>query len=255
MPPRRSSRRLGPTVEGRRPVLEALRAGTALRRILLADSVERGPQIDEIVALASAAGVPVQEVSRRELDRDAATRRHQGVLAVAPDPDYIDLADLIAMSTSAAEPALVAVLAGIEDPQNFGAIVRTVDGAGGHGVVIPERRAVGITPGARRASAGALEHVPVARVVNIARAIEQMKDAGLWVVGLDAGAEKEHTAAGLTGHTVIVVGAEGRGLPRLVKERCDELVSVPLKGQLESLNASVAAAVVLYEAVRQRAGR
>ena len=255
MPPRRSSRRLGPTVEGRRPVLEALRAGTPLRRILLADSVERGPQIEEIVALARAAGVPVEEVSRRELDRDAETRRHQGVVAVAPDPDYIDLGDLIAKSISAAEPALIAVLAGIEDPQNFGAIVRTVDGAGGHGVVIPERRAVGITPGARRASAGALEHVPVARVVNIARAIDQMKDAGLWVVGLDAGAEKEYTAAGLAGPTAIVVGAEGKGLARLVRERCDELVSVPLKGRLASLNASVAAAVVLYEAVRQRARR
>lgn len=239
-------------MEGRRPVLEALRAKKPLRRILLADGVERGHQIDEIIELARAAGLPVEPVRRRDLDRVAATKRHQGVVAVAPDPDYTPLGDLLAAAVARPEPALIAVLDGIEDPHNFGAIVRTVDGAGGHGVVIPTRRAVGITPGARKASAGALEHVPIARVVNLSRAIEQIKEAGLWVIGLDLEANRSHTEVDMTGPIAVVVGAEGAGLSRLVRDKCDVLASIPLKGRLESLNASVAAAIALYEAARQR---
>jgi 23S rRNA (guanosine2251-2'-O)-methyltransferase len=144
------------------------------------------------------------------------------------------------------------VLDGIQDPQNLGAISRTVDAAGGHGIVIPERRAVGVTPGAIRASAGALEHVQVARIVNMGRSIEQLKDAGIWVVGLDMAGETAYTEVDLTRPTALVVGSEGEGISRLVKEKCDVLAAIPLAGKLASLNASVAAAILLYEAVRQR---
>lgn len=250
--PFRQSRRLGPTVEGRRPVLEALRAGQKLRRLLLIEDVEQGPQIAEILERARAAGIPIETVSRRELDRLAATHRHQGVLAVAPNPEYVILEDLVEESLSGERPALLAVLDGIEDPQNLGAIIRTVDGAGGNGVIIPERRAVGITAGVRRAAAGATEHVPVARVVNLSRTLEFLKSAGFWVVGLDAAASRTYTHADFSRHVAIVVGSEGKGLSRLVREHCDELVSIPLLGELESLNASVSAGIVLYEVVRQR---
>ncbi len=251
MPPKRAGR--GPTVEGRRAVLEALRAGAEIDRILIMETAERGPQIDEILTLAEAAGVEVDFATRRELDRQASTRRHQGVVALVPDPRYARLEELIASATSAATPALVVVLDGIEDPHNFGAIARTADGAGAHGVVIPERRAAGVTAGSMRASAGALEHVSVARVVNLTRAVDSLKSAGLWVVGLDESGDRGPTEVVLTGPTALIIGSENAGISRLVREQCDFLVRLPMLGRIESLNASVAAAILLYEVVRQRA--
>jgi 23S rRNA (guanosine2251-2'-O)-methyltransferase len=180
------------------------------------------------------------------------TGRHQGVIALAADPHYTDLEELISTSTNGEDAALLVVLDGIEDPHNLGAIARTVDGAGGQGLVIPERRAAGISPGAIRASAGALEHVSVSRVTNLVRSIEQLKTAGIWTVGLAAEAAQSYTEIDFTGDTAIVVGSEGGGLSRLVREKCDFLASIPLLGKIESLNASVATSIILYEALRQR---
>ncbi|MBM3957885.1 MAG: RNA methyltransferase, partial [Gemmatimonadetes bacterium] len=165
MPSRGRRARRQATVEGRRAVLEALRAGRPVRRILLSATVRPGPQVAEIVALAEASGVEVEAVGREALERASLTGHHQGVIALVPDPRYVDVEDLVARARASCAPALLVMLDGIEDPHNFGAIVRTVDAAGGHGVIIPSRRAASITPGAVRASAGALEHVPVARVV------------------------------------------------------------------------------------------
>jgi 23S rRNA (guanosine2251-2'-O)-methyltransferase len=247
-----SRARATPTVEGRRAVLEALRAGREVHHILLADGADDGPQVQEILSLAQAAAVPVQTAPRQELDRRAATKHHQGVIASVSAARYAGLKALIADAQASGAPALIVVLDGIQDPQNLGAIARTVDAAGGQGIVVPERRAVGITPGALRASAGALEHVPVARVTNLSRAIEELKGAGIWAVGLDMAGGQAYTEVDYTRPTAIIVGGEGEGLSRLVREKCDVLAAIPLRGKIASLNASVAAAIVLYEAVRQR---
>ena len=233
-------------------MLEALRSEVKVVRILLSEEMERGPQIEEIIQLARAAKIPIEPARKRDLDRASPTRKHQGVIAITPDPQYVPLDKLLIHAGAGEEAPLLAVLDGIEDPQNLGAIARTVDGAGGHGLVIPERRAAGISPGAIRASAGALEHVAVARVVNLGRAIDEIKAAGIWTVGLDVDADQSYTQIDFTGPTAIVIGAEGAGLSRLVGEKCDLLASIPLLGKLESLNASVSAAIALYEAVRQR---
>ena len=239
-------------------MLEALRSEVSVQRILVLekfDPGDRGPQIEEIIRLARAANIPIEPTRKRDLDKTSVTRKHQGVIALTPDPKYVPLDQLLIDSFEGDASPLLAILDGIEDPQNLGAIARTVDGAGGHGLVIPERRAAGISPGAIRASAGALEHVAVSRVVNLGRAIEETKSAGIWTVGLDADAEQDYTQIDMTGPIAIVIGAEGAGLSRLVREKCDLLASIPLQGKLESLNASVSAAIALYEAVRQRRGQ
>jgi len=219
---------------------------------MIADGIERGPQVEEIVERARGAGVAVESVDRRELDRSSHTRHHQGVVAITPDARYATVEEVLAVASDRGQPPLVVVLDGIEDPHNLGAIVRTVDCAGGHGVVVPERRAVGLTPGVVRASAGATEHVKVARVTNLARAIDDLKAAGLWVVGLDAAGDRAYWDADFRRPVAIVIGSEGEGVSRLVRERCDFVVRLPVLGRIESLNASVAAAIALYEAVRQR---
>jgi 23S rRNA (guanosine2251-2'-O)-methyltransferase len=251
MPKRRPGRNRH-TIEGRRAVLESLRAGNTIDRILLLDTADQGPQIREILTVSAERGVPVEQVGRRVLERDSNTNKHQGVIALAPDPTYVPLDRLLMEASNGDAPALLAVLDGVEDPQNLGAIARSIDGAGGHGMVIPERRAASVSPGAIRASAGALEHVPVARVVNLARALGEIKSAGIWTVGLDTSAETAYTAVDMTGPIAIVIGSEGEGLSRLVRERCDHLASLPIRGRLASLNASVAAGIMLYEALRQR---
>ncbi|NQW19070.1 MAG: 23S rRNA (guanosine(2251)-2'-O)-methyltransferase RlmB [Chloroflexi bacterium] len=240
------------TVEGRRAVLEALRSSSRLERILIQEDIEHGPQITLIVEGARDRQVPVETVGRRALDRESNTNKHQGVIALAPDPDYVALDRLLLDATGGQQPALLVVLDGVEDPQNLGAIARSVDGAGGHGMVIPERRAAGVSPGAIRASAGALQHVPVSRVVNLSRAIDEIKAAGVWIVGLESGVGQTYTGVDMTGPIAIVIGSEGDGMSRVVREKCDFFASLPQKGQVESLNASVTAGIMLYEAVRQR---
>ena len=241
------------TVEGRRAVLEALRAERFVERLLIAEGVEIGSQMREIIERAGSAAVQIEYLDRRDLDRQSRTKKSQGVVAVLPDTRYVDVEDMIMAADRVSEAPLLAVLEGIVDPHNLGAIARTLDAAGGHGIIIPQRRAAGITPGAIRASAGALMHVPVARVVNISRTIEYLNQLGIQTLALDAGGESNYTQVDLTIPTALVVGSEEKGVSRLAMERCSGAVSIPMRGKLASLNASVSAAIVLYEAVRSRA--
>lgn len=235
------------TIEGRRAVFEALRAGRPIRRLL----VIRGARgVDDLVGSARRSGVPVQVVERAALDRASATGHHQGVIAVAAVRAYAPLEALFDLAASRGEPPFVVVLDGIEDPQNLGSIVRATDAVGAHGVVVPARRAAGLTAAVARASAGALEHVLVARVSNVVRALEEMKARGLWVVGADRDGSSVYEAPPIAPPVALVIGGEGKGLSRLVRERCDRLVALPMRGAVASLNAAAAAAVLLYEILR-----
>jgi 23S rRNA (guanosine2251-2'-O)-methyltransferase len=233
-------------IYGINTVLEALRAGV-VSEVRISD--RSGGRIAEVVAAAERAGVRVRRVAADDLDRSSRNGVHQGVLAETRDPELYDISDLIAGATGA---PLIVVLDGIEDPHNLGAIVRTVDAAGGDGVVRQSRHAARLDGAAAKASAGAVSHVKVAEVVNIARAIEDLKAAGIWTVGLAGESPRRYDQIDFTLPTAIVVGAEGAGLRRLVRDRCDWLVSIPMRGHVQSLNVSVAAGVVLFEAVRQR---
>lgn len=229
-------------------VEEALAAGRPLDRIVIARG-RHGERVETIVRLAKAHGVPVRFEERQQVDRLAGTRDHQGIAALAAAKPVIELEDLLHARNA---HGLLVLLDGIEDPHNLGAIVRTSLAAGAQGVVIPERRAAGLSDTVERASAGALAHLPVARVKNLVRAMEEIKEAGYWLVGLDERAEKNHTEVDLKGSVGIVLGREGEGLHELTRKRCDFLVSLPTTGPVRSLNVSVAAGVMLFEAVRQR---
>jgi 23S rRNA (guanosine2251-2'-O)-methyltransferase len=229
-------------------VEEALAAGRALDRIVIARG-RHGERVEAVVQLARSKSVPVRFEDRVQIDRLAGTREHQGIAALAAAKPALELEDLLAAKTP---QGLLVLLDGIEDPHNLGAIVRTALAAGAHGVVIPERRAVGLTDTVERASAGALAHLPVARVKNLVRAMEEMKEAGYWLIGLDERAEKKYTEADFSGQVGIVLGSEGEGLHELTRKRCDFLVSIPTSGPVRALNVSVAAGVVLFEVVRQR---
>lgn len=231
---------------------EALEAGQPLERLVVVRGLH-GERIERIIQLARSRGVPVRFEDRTAMDRLAATREHQGVIALAAAKRALSLGDLLKPDAGPGEHrGLLVLLDGVEDPQNLGAIVRTALAAGANGLVIPERRAAGLTEAVARASAGALAHLPVARVVNLPRAMEEMKQAGYWLVGLDERAEKKYTEADFTAPTGIVLGSEGKGLHELTRKRCDFLVSIPTTGPVRSLNVSVAAGVVLFEVVRQR---
>ena len=233
-------------------VREALEAGRALERIVIAKG-RHGERIEELVQLARSRGVPVRFEERAQVDRLAGTREHQGVVALAAARPVLALEDLVAKAARQdSQKGLLVLLDGVEDPQNFGAVVRTALAAGANGVVIPERRAAGLTETVARASAGAVAHLPVARVTNLPRAMGELKQAGYWLVGLDERAEKSYTDADFTGAVGIVLGSEGKGLHELTRKRCDFLVSIPTTGPVRALNVSVAAGVVLFEAVRQR---
>lgn len=232
-------------------VREALAARRTVQSLLIARG-RHGGRLEEIVRLARTNGVPIRFEDRPQVDRAAGTRDHQGVVAMLAAETSVSLVELLARSGSPAAPGLLVLLDGVEDPQNLGAVIRTALAAGAGGVVIPERRAAGLTEAVVRASAGAAAHLRVARVTNLARAIEDIKEAGYWLVGLDERAEKRHTEVDLTVAIAVVLGGEGKGLHHLVKERCDFVVSIPTSGPVRSLNVSVAAAVVLFEAVRQR---
>ncbi len=232
-------------------VEEALAAGRALDRIVIARG-RHGERVEAVVQLARSKSVPVRFEDRLQIDRLVGTREHQGIAALAAAKPALELEDLLAAKTP---QGLLVLLDGIEDPHNLGAIVRTALAAGAHGVIIPERRAVGLTDTVERASAGALAHLPVARVKNLVRAMEEMKEAGYWLIGLDERAEKKYTEADFSGQVGIVLGSEGEGLHELTRKRCDFLVSIPTSGPVRALNVSVAAGVVLFEVVRQRAGK
>ncbi|HEX8559899.1 MAG TPA: 23S rRNA (guanosine(2251)-2'-O)-methyltransferase RlmB [Pyrinomonadaceae bacterium] len=248
----------GAHVFGVQPVLEALRAGARpVERLTVAEGAHES-RLREILEIARYADIPVRRVPRAELQRMAAGANHQGVFATIAAAHYThagDLLDALSARVGTDDPPLAVVLDGVEDPRNLGAVIRTVECAGAHGVFIPERRASGLTETVAKAAAGALEYVPVARAANVARLIEELKGRGVWTIGTAAEAETSYADWDWTQPCALLLGGEGEGLRRLVRERCDVLVSVPLRGRIESLNVSVAAGVVLYEAVRQRAAR
>lgn len=239
-------------IPGRRAVLEALRAGRPIRKILLARTAH-GTIVRDLVAEARRQGVVVQSVDVYRLDQ-LSRASHQGVLALTAARQAADVSDILAAAAAKGQAPLIVVLDGVEDPSNLGAVIRTADAAGAHGVIIPKHRAAGLTPAVARASAGAIEHVPVAVVTNLVRALEELKAAGVWVAGADPGGPEVYSAARLTPPLALVMGGEGRGLSRLVKEHCDLLVRLPMRGKVASLNVSVAAGVLLFEVVRQTEG-
>jgi 23S rRNA (guanosine2251-2'-O)-methyltransferase len=239
-------------IEGRRPVTEALRAGRPMDRILLASGVGR-PALGDLLDLAQRRGVEVQTVPRSLIDAEARSGAHQGVLAVVAPIEPVDLAELLAIPLAGHEPPFFLALDGIEDPHNLGALARSAEATGCHGLIVPRYRSAPLSAVAVKSSAGALEHLPVAEVPNLARAVEQLRDAGVWCVGLDGTADASLFDLELADEPVcIVVGSEGTGLHRLVRDSCDALVHIPMSGRIESLNASVAGALALFEVRRRR---
>ena len=241
-------------VEGRNAVIEALRAGRALDKIYIAKG-ETDKTLGHIASRARDAGIVVVEADRRKLDAMSATKAHQGVVAVAAVREYSTVEDILAIAAQRCEPPFLILCDEISDPHNLGAILRSAYCAGAHGVVIPKRRSAGLTGIVDKTSAGAAEHVAVARVANLTAAIRDLKERGLWIYGAAANAPASLWETDLTGPCALVVGSEGAGMSRLVAEQCDFLVGIPMRGDLDSLNASAAAAVLMYEVVRQRNGR
>jgi 23S rRNA (guanosine2251-2'-O)-methyltransferase len=240
------------TVLGRNPVVECLRAGVPATALYVALGAEADERLTESVKLAADSGISILEVPRHDLDRIAANGLHQGIALQVPPYRYAHPDDLLAAATHDSVPALMVALDNISDPRNLGAIVRSVAAFGGHGVVIPQRRSASVTAVAWRTSAGAAARIPVARATNLNRTLKDWATAGLQVVGLDADGNTMIDDLDGSGPTVVVVGSEGKGLSRLVRENCDAVVSIPMAGATESLNASVAAGVVLAEIARQR---
>ena len=248
--PRREAPRETPEnlIVGRNAVREALRAGRDMEKLLVSRGEATG-SLREILALAREKGVVVQEVDRRRLDEMA--ENHQGVAALASMYAYSTLEEILALAREKGEPPFLVVLDGITDPHNLGAIVRTAECMGAHGVILPERRAVGLTTAAMKAAAGALEWIKVARVTNLTRALETLKAQNVWTYATDMDGE-DYRRVNFSGGCALVIGAEGQGVSRLVRETCDQVVSIPMKGHIDSLNASVAAGVILAEIARQR---
>jgi len=240
-------------IEGRNAVNEALRSGAAIDKIYLAKG-ETDRTLGRIAAEAKKAGIVVVEADRRKLDSMSTTHSHQGVIAVAAVREYASVEDILKSAADRGEKPLLVVCDEISDPHNLGAIIRTAECAGAHGVIIPKRRSAGLTAVVAKTSAGAVSYMPVARVPNIPALLKDLQKQGVWVFGTAAEGSTTLYNADLKGAAAIVIGSEGDGMSRLVRESCDFLVSIPMKGQISSLNASAAAAILLYEAVRQRLG-
>ncbi len=237
---------------GIHPVSEALKSGARSFDYVGISRERHDHRMQRIIDNCRASGVQVKFLPREELDRAAKTHTHQGVIAVTSSKQYADV-DML-LENRHGEHSFLVVLDGIEDPHNLGALIRTADGAGADGVIIPERRAVGLTGTVVKASAGASEHLPIARVTNISRTLEELKDRNVWTVGLDERGTQSYDELDYRMHCAVVLGAEGKGLHDLVRKRCDFLVSIPMLGHVASLNVSVAGAVVMYEVARQRRG-
>ncbi len=241
------------TIEGRNAVSEALRAGKPIDRLFIQDHCQDGPVLT-IKRLARAKDIPVKYVEKERLDQLSETGRHQGVIAYAAAYEYAQVEDMLAAAQEKGEPPFLILLDGIEDPHNLGAIIRTANLAGAHGVIIPKDRAAGLTATVARTSAGALNYTPVARVTNLAKTMKELKKQGMWFVCADMDGTSMYDLD-LKGSIGLVIGNEGEGVGRLVKETCDFTASIPMKGDIDSLNASVAAGVLAYEIVRQRLGK
>ena len=238
------------TIEGRNAVIEAFRSGKTIDKLYVLDGCKDGP-VMTIIREAKKTDTIIRYVDREILDRLSKTGHHQGVVANAAAYDYAEVEDILNAAREKGEPPFVFILDGIEDPHNLGAIIRTANLAGAHGVIIPKRRAVGLTATVAKTSAGALNYTPVAKVTNLSATIEELKKEGLWFVCADMGGETMYNL-NLTGPIGLVIGNEGEGVSRLVKEKCDYVASIPMKGNIDSLNASVAAGGLAYEIVRQR---
>ena len=241
-------------IEGRNAVIEALRAGTPVDKIYLARG-ETDSALGHIASTARSRGIVVVECDRRKLDGMSRTHSHQGVIALAAVREYASVDDILNAAREKGEPPLIVVCDELSDPHNLGAVIRTAECAGAHGVIIPKRRSAGLTAVVAKTSAGAVSYLPVARVPNLPALLKELKEAGLWVFGTAADGDTALYDADLKGPAAIVIGSEGSGMGRLVAENCDFKVSIPMRGKLDSLNASAAAAILLYEAVRQRLGR
>ncbi|MGO4273174.1 23S rRNA (guanosine(2251)-2'-O)-methyltransferase RlmB [Paenibacillus sp. LMG 31458] len=238
-------------IGGKHSVLEALRAGRTINKIWIAESAQKqfaGP----IVAEAKNVGIIVQFTDKRKLDQMAEGLQHQGVVAQVAAYEYVEVEDILDKAKELGQEPFILILDEIEDPHNLGSILRTADCTGVHGVIIPKRRSVGLTATVSKTSAGAVEYVPVARVTNIAQTIEKLKEQGVWVAGTDVSAAQDVYKANFSIPIALVIGNEGKGVGRLIKEKCDFLVKLPMAGHVNSLNASVAAGVLMYEVVRQR---
>jgi len=238
-------------IEGRNAVIEALRAGVTIDKVFIVKG-EADSTLRHIASAAREAGAVVVEADRRKLDAMSVTHAHQGVIAAASCADYVSIEDILEIARRKGEEPLLVLCDGISDPHNLGAIIRTCEAAGAHGVVIPKRRSAGLGATVAKTSSGAVYHLAVARVTNITAAVTELKKAGVWVYGASAGAATPLWQTDLRGPAAFVVGAEGTGISRLVGENCDFHVSIPMFGKITSLNASVSAAILVYEAVRQR---
>jgi 23S rRNA (guanosine2251-2'-O)-methyltransferase len=241
-------------VYGMNPVRELLRAGAdGLAELWLAEGGERPRAFAELERMAKDQGAKVRAAPRQKLDRLAGVTQHQGIVAVVADYRYREVEDILAAARLAGKPPLLVLLDGVEDPHNLGAVVRSAHALGAHGVVIPRDRAASVTPSAAKASAGAVEHLPIVQVTNLVRTIEDLKEAGIWTVAAVPDGDQDLASVDLRGPIALVIGGEGQGVRPLVRKSCDHAARIPMEGRVGSLNASAAAAIAIYEAMRQRA--
>ena len=244
-------KRFDDQIEGRNSVLELLESGKDVNKIFVTRGEKHG-SINKILGIAKERKIIVVEKDKKQMDEMAQEENYQGVIAIVPPFEYVEISDILEVAKERNEDPFVIVLDGIEDPHNLGSIIRTAETAGVHGVIIPKRRAASVNSTVNKASAGAVEHMKIARVTNISDAIEELKQAGLWVCGTAIDTNKYYYNQDLTGPLAIVIGNEGKGIGEKVKKNCDFLVKIPMKGKIQSLNASVSTGIVVYEAVKQR---
>ncbi len=238
-------------LEGRNPVIEVLKSDRTIEKVFIASGQKEG-SILKIIAMAKDRGIIVQEVDRVKLDSMSQTGNHQGVIAYVSEYKYFEVDDILGIASSKGEKPFIIILDEITDPHNLGSIIRSAEVSGAHGVIISKRRSVGVTPTVAKSSSGAVEHMAVAKVTNIAQTIEYLKKQGVWIVGADMDGDKLYYESDLKGPIAIVIGSEGEGMGQLIKEKCDFLVKIPMKGRISSLNASVAGGLIMFEVLRQR---
>lgn len=238
-------------VEGRNSVLELLNSERDINKLYIQKGEKHG-SINKIIALAKEKRIVITEVEKNKLDAMSETHNHQGVIAVVPPFNYCDVDDILEYAKSKNEKVFVLILDGIEDVHNLGSIIRTAETAGVHGIIIPKRRAVGVNATVSKTSAGAVEYMKIARVNNLADTIRNLKEQGLWIIGTDINTETSYDKQDYTGDIAIVIGSEGFGMSKIVKDNCDFLVKIPMKGKVTSLNAAVSTGIVIYEAMKQR---
>lgn len=238
-------------VEGRNSVLELLESGKDINKIFVSRGDKQG-SINKIIGKARDNKVVIVEVDKKKLDEMSQTGNHQGVIAIVPPFEYCNVEDILEVAKERKEDPFIVILDGIEDPHNLGAIIRTAETAGVHGIIIPKRRACGVNSTVNKTSAGAVEHMKIAKVNNINDTIKYLKEKGLWIIGTDMDTETYYYKQDMTGPVAIIIGSEGFGMNRLVKENCDILIKIPMKGKITSLNASVSAGIVIYETLKQR---